>query len=95
MDDLLNMLSELETNKARKHVEKDKYERWYRRRLHNYFMEHYSEYEDADEIEFYNDPAPNQWLFDIPELDVRVKLTCDKEGNVTDEHFKLVERDHK
>lgn len=75
-------------------ISQDKYERWYRRRLFNYFREWYEDLEDEGEIEFYNDPAPNQWLFDIPELNVRVKLTCDKEGHITDEHFKIVERDY-
>ena len=68
-------------------IEQDKYARWYRRRLFNYFREWYEDRED--EIEFYNDPAPNQWLFDIPDLDVRVKLTCDKDGNVFEEVYNL------
>lgn len=76
-------------------TEQDKYERWYRRRLISYFREWYEDWEDEGEIEFYNDPAPNQWLFDIPKLDIRVKLTCDKEGHITDEHFKIVERDYR
>ena len=67
----------------------DKYERWYHRRLFNYFREWYEDLEDEGEIEFYNDPAPNQWLFDIPELDVRVKLTCDQNGNVFEEIYSL------
>ena len=67
----------------------DKYERWYHRRLFNYFREWYEDLEDEGEIEFYNDPAPNQWLFDIPELDVRVKLTCDQNGNVFEDIYSL------
>ena len=63
----------------------DKYERWYRRRLHNYMTEHYGEFEDLEQVEWWNDPTPNQWLFDIPLLNLRVKLTCDKAGNVTEE----------
>ena len=39
----------------------------YKRRqnaMKRYFDEHYSQYEDT--VEFWNDPAMNQWLFDIP-----------------------------
>lgn len=64
-------------------------ERWYRRRLHNYMVEHYEELEDNDEIEWWNDPAPNQWLFDIPKLKVRVEITCDKKGNVTEQKYPI------
>ena len=70
-------------------ISQDKYERWYHRRLFNYFREWYEDLEDEGEIEFYNDPAPNQWLFDIPELDARVKLTCDTNGNVFEEVYSL------
>ena len=72
---------------------KDKYERWYRRRLHNYMVEHYEELEDNNEIEWWNDPAPNQWLFDIPEQRVRVELTCNKKGIVTEQRYDLTGRD--
>ena len=57
-------------------------EKWYQRRLAKHFAEHYSQYEDI--AEFWNDPAPNQWLFDIPELGVKIELTCDEDGNVTE-----------
>ena len=55
----------------------------YKRRqnaMKRYFDEHYSQYEDT--VEFWNDPAMNQWLFDIPELKLRVELTCIENGNV-------------
>lgn len=55
-------------------------DKWYQRRLAKYFTEHYSQYEDT--AEFWNDPAPNQWMFDIPELGVKIELTCDEDGNV-------------
>ena len=55
--------------------------KWYQRQLAKYFTEHYSQYEDT--AEFWNDPAPNQWLFDIPELGVKIELTCDEDGKVT------------
>lgn len=70
-------------------AEELKYERWYRRRLHNYFTEHYGELEDNDEIEWFNDPDVNQWLFDIPERRIRVELTCDKKGYVTEQYYDL------
>lgn len=62
-----------------------KQEKYYRRRLHYYLEEHYGEYED--EIEYFNDPAINQWLFLVPQLNVRVKLTCDDFGKVTEQRY--------
>lgn len=56
-------------------------EQWYRARLSRYFDEHFIGYEDS--VLWFTDPAPNQWLFDIPELNTRVELTCDTSGNVT------------
>lgn len=66
-----------------------KSEKWYQRRLAKYFEEHYSEYEDI--AEFYTDPAPNVWRFDIPnELGgVSFTLICDDEGVIhTNDKFK-------
>ena len=57
-------------------------EKWHQRRLAKYFTEHYEIYEDT--AEFWNDPEPNQWLFDISELNIRVLLTCDEQGMVTE-----------
>lgn len=57
-----------------------KNEKWYQRRLAKYFTENYEKYEDT--VEFWNDPAMNQWLFDIPELKIRVELTCYDDGRV-------------
>lgn len=54
---------------------------WYRTRLSRFFDMHYIEYED--DILWFPDPAPNQWLFDISELNTRIELTCDAKGNVT------------
>lgn len=56
-------------------------EQWYRARLGRFFDTYYLDYED--DILWFTDPAPNQWLFDIPELNTRVELTCDMTGNVT------------
>lgn len=63
-------------------------EKWYQRRLVKYFTEHYEQYEDS--TEYWNDPAPNQWLFDIPELCVRVELTCSDKGVVTEQKYNLL-----
>ncbi len=62
-------------------------EKWYQRRLAQYFTEHYESYEDS--AEYWNDPAPNQWLFDIPELGIRVELTCKDNGNVEEQQYLL------
>lgn len=64
-----------------------KTEKWYQRRLAAYFTEHYAQYEDT--AEFWNDPAMNQWLFDIPELDERITLTCYDDGRVTSSVFHI------
>lgn len=60
---------------------------WYRTRLGRFFDNYYLEYED--DIRWFVDPAPNQWLFDIPELNTRVELTCDIKGNVTVQEYNM------
>ena len=55
-------------------------DKWYQCRLAKYFEEHFMEYEDV--ALWWNDPAPNQWLFDIPERDERVELTCRDSGAI-------------
>ena len=62
-------------------------EKWYQNRLAKYFTEHYPQYEDT--AEFWNDPAINQWLFDILELNVRVELTCDDNGKIHEQKYEL------
>lgn len=62
-------------------------ERYYRRRLHYYMEEHFGQYED--DIEYFNDPAINQWLFYVPELDIRVELTCDDNGKVSEQRYTI------
>lgn len=62
-------------------------EKWYQRRLYKYFTDHYEQYED--EAEYWNDPAVNQWLFDIPALGIRVELTCSDRGIVTEQRYRL------
>lgn len=53
---------------------------WYRNKLYKYFMVSYGEYEDT--AEFLPDPSDRQWLFEIPELGIRVKLTCYDNGRI-------------
>lgn len=65
-----------------------KVDRWYQRRLAKYFEEHYMKYEDT--AGWWNDPAPNQWLFDIQELGIRVELICDEEGKIHEQRYKLM-----
>lgn len=55
---------------------------WYQRRLAKYFTVRYGEYEDA--AEFLPDPSDRQWLFEIPEIGMRVKLTCYNNGRITE-----------
>lgn len=62
-------------------------EQWYQERLLEYFEDNYETYEDT--IEWYVNPVINQWLFDIPELDLKVELTCDEDGEITEQRYTL------
>ena len=62
-------------------------EKWYQRRLARYFTEQFEQYEDS--AEYFPDPFVNQWLFDIPELGVRVELTCNDKGEVKEQRYKM------
>lgn len=64
-----------------------KSEKWYQCRLARYFEEHYSQYEDV--AEFWNDPAPNQWLFDIYPLGSRIEITCTDKGVIKEERYRV------
>lgn len=66
-----------------------KNEKWYQRRLAKYFTEHYEQYEDS--AEWFNDPFINQWLFDIPECGVRIELTCNDNGVIKEQRYKVKE----
>lgn len=57
-------------------------EKFYIRRLTQYFDTHYSQYENT--AEWYNNPAVNQWKCDIPALGFTILFTCDENGNVTE-----------
>lgn len=60
-------------------------ERWYQARLAKYFVEHFEKYEDT--ANFYPDPSIKQWLFEIEELGLRVRLTCEETGHIIEERF--------
>lgn len=60
---------------------------WYRNRLYKYFMVRYGEYEDF--VDFLPDPSDRQWLFEIPDLDLRVKLTCYDNGRVIEVRYRM------
>lgn len=64
-------------------------DKWYQRRLAKYFTEHYEQYEDT--AKYWVDPAPNQWVFDISELGIRVELTCRDSGKVEEMKYPLVD----
>ena len=55
---------------------------WYQERLQNYFDEYFKSYEDT--IEWYVNPAPNKWKFNIPELRLTIRITCTERGIVTE-----------
>ena len=59
--------------------------KWYQRRLAKYFDEHYIL--SCDIVEFYPDPTDNQWLFELPGLDVLIKLTCQEDGTVVEHRY--------
>ena len=56
--------------------------RWYMRYLQRYFDYHYGEY--GDTAGWLVNPAPNKWQFIILELNLKVTLTCDDSGCVTE-----------
>lgn len=57
-----------------------KTEQFYHSHLQKYFDKHFEQYKDT--IEYFVDPAPNQWKFYIPELEITVFLVCDDNGKV-------------
>lgn len=60
---------------------------WYQRRLAKYFTVRYGAYEDT--AEFLPDPSDQQWLFEIPELGLRVKLSCYDNGRVVEVRYRM------
>ena len=57
-----------------------KTERFYQNHLQKYFDKHFKEYENT--IEYFVDPALNQWKFTVPELDETIILVCEDSGKV-------------
>ena len=53
---------------------------WYQNRLRKHFDKYFEDFKYT--AEFYPDPAPNQWLFDIPEINLKFRLTCYDDGRV-------------
>ena len=56
-------------------------ETFYFGRLSKYFDAHYQEYTKT--AEWYTNPAPNQWKFEIPGIGV-VVLVCSDDGEITE-----------
>lgn len=54
-------------------------ETFYYSKLAKYFDAHYQAY--AEIVEWYTNPAPNQWKFEIPGISV-VVLTCFDNGKI-------------
>lgn len=59
------------------------HELWYIRRLQCYYNEHFLEFDEY--VEWFANPKPNTWKFKIPRFGMTVILTCDDEGNVSEE----------
>ena len=57
-----------------------KSDRFYDGKLQRYFDKYYGELEDT--VEFYNNPAPNQWKFYVPKYKAEILLNCNDSGRV-------------
>lgn len=58
-------------------------EKFYFRNLYDYLTDHYWVWEE--DLEWYPNPAINQWKFKKPGDNPVVLLTCDENGNVEEE----------
>ena len=67
--------------------------RWYQKRLGKYFDEHYGLYEDT--AEYYVDPDVNQWMFNITELNIKVKLICHDDETVEERRYYVHKKEDK
>ena len=56
--------------------------RFYMRFLQKYFDTHYGEY--GETAGWMINPAPNKWQFVVVELGLKITLTCDDDGRVTE-----------
>lgn len=64
---------------------------YYARKLAKYFNDYFSAYEET--AEYYPNPEENQWMFIIPELGLRITLTCDDGGTVSEERLRIQPRE--
>lgn len=55
---------------------------FYQNRLTKYFVENYSQYSD---VEFFVNPAANQWDLYVSSTRMRYLLTCNEDGVITSE----------
>lgn len=60
------------------------------KKLNERFIQKYAQYEKT--VEWFVNPAPNAWKFDIQELKVRIIMTCDDVGNITESLIYLKRR---
>lgn len=60
---------------------------FYNRKLCQYFDAHLQRYTET--AEWHENPAPNQWRFEIPDLRIVVTLTCDENGHVREERTSM------
>lgn len=58
-------------------------EKFYFKRLYDYLTDYYWVHEE--DIEWCPNPAVNQWKFKVPGNKAFSLLTCDDDGNVTEE----------
>lgn len=67
-----------------------KTDKWYHKRLREYFMDHYGIYEN--DSEWFVNPAPNKWKCYLPGPQLTITFTCDDAGNVTEDILELDNR---
>ena len=60
---------------------------WYQVRLENYFKNYY-EHHSFEYKKIYTN-VPYQYIFEIPDLGVRVILSCDDNGNISEKEYSL------
>ena len=63
---------------------------WYEKHLEAYFKEHYIFHERV--IERVMSSEPNKLIFNIPVVNIRIVLTCDDGGNVTEKRLPMERR---
>lgn len=58
-------------------------EEFYHDHLYDYLTDYYWVYEE--DLEWYPNPAPNQWKFRVPNHKAITLLTCNDDGEVVEE----------